>query len=915
MSAPKPLKIFSKTLFKIYFIIFNGILLLIAYVGLLPYMALQVSVDPQAGWLPWDFAVPLLGLVAVPTSIAVTTIKRPKTPLPSLARIFYGIEMPLLFLFSFRFFVLRELNPATIFLLITAVLGIAAFTYRNFWRDRPTPAWGLWLQMIGHGLFLASAIYLLGMFLFYEIPITWWMIASLPTTVMVSVIGSPVTIILFGFYSLPWGMLYLAIRGSKGMVKAFASKVGMVATISIAVAIPLVWVGGLVALQHQPQSQALDLLAKPAQNSNQREILLGKADQIRAGLLNAYLSKYRYLGEATSASVDEYGHVDGFMGNMYSSAFRLPAAAAVAVEQAFNVWAAPFLYQGKFADSEEAAKRYAQFFDQPILRAEPQAISAAVNSTFDRTTSKAGLMDINQEKVLLAQQDLTVTPHGDWADVSIHEVYRNRTTDQQEVLYYFSLPETAAITGVWLGESADLNKRFAFQVSPRGAAQQVYSNQLARRVDPALLEQVGPGNYRLRAFPVLPAKDKPMHLWLTYKTMQLPGGGWPLPQLHERRNIFWNGSTQRTYNGKPQGNDQPSWFPNQITATAQPAKTHQTNFASGDRLEAAPFVTPESRSPVGERYAVILDSSYSMGQQRQSLRDSLDWLKKNVLANNAIDLYLTNANGVAPTQVENFSQFNPNQIQFYGTLQPKQMLAQFMKLRPANRKYDAILLLTDPGSYELTDDSRFQASLPAPLWMVHLGGLAAAYDDDTQAAIKNSRGGVVTEVATAIEQAWVRRQMGANVVNIADGYTWSRSPATQTPTAQPKPGSSPNFTPLAARQLVLARGQALQPTQVGELDAIHAIAKQHAIVTPYSSMIVLVNDQQRRELQAAENAEDRFNREVEDQQLPQPGGVPELSGVPEPAEWLLLLLGVGLLYLGYRFPHWLQHQSQEETVE
>ncbi|NJM58136.1 MAG: hypothetical protein HC857_12865 [Synechococcales cyanobacterium RU_4_20] len=50
-------------------------------------------------------------------------------------------------------------------------------------------------------------------------------------------------------------------------------------------------------------------------------------------------------------------------------------------------------------------------------------------------------------------------------------------------------------------------------------------------------------------------------------------------------------------------------------------------------------------------------------------------------------------------------------------------------------------------------------------------------------------------------------------------------------------------------QLGRAGGTVLDAAQ---LDKIHAIAKREQIVTPYSSMIVLVNDEQRRMLAEAE---------------------------------------------------------------
>ncbi|MEM6520031.1 MAG: PEP-CTERM sorting domain-containing protein, partial [Cyanobacteria bacterium P01_D01_bin.71] len=78
--------------------------------------------------------------------------------------------------------------------------------------------------------------------------------------------------------------------------------------------------------------------------------------------------------------------------------------------------------------------------------------------------------------------------------------------------------------------------------------------------------------------------------------------------------------------------------------------------------------------------------------------------------------------------------------------------------------------------------------------------------------------------------------------------------------------------------------------QIEVLDQLHAIAKRTEIVTPYSSMLVLVNDRQREALKAAENDPDRFEREVEDGEdiLTNPGD-PLNASVPEPGTPLAIL--------------------------
>ena len=91
-----------------------------------------------------------------------------------------------------------------------------------------------------------------------------------------------------------------------------------------------------------------------------------------------------------------------------------------------------------------------------------------------------------------------------------------------------------------------------------------------------------------------------------------------------------------------------------------------------------------------------------------------------------------------------------------------------------------------------------------------------------------------------------------------------------------------------------------------KLDAIHAIAKAFNIVTPYSSMIVLVNDQQREALKIAEAQPDRFERKVESgsEQLTQPFNPFNVSGTPEPSEWMLLgLTALGTIWIARRQRH------------
>ena len=366
------------------------------------------------------------------------------------------------------------------------------------------------------------------------------------------------------------------------------------------------------------------------------------------------------------------------------------------------------------------------------------------------------------------------------------------------------------MTGVWLGNSDDREQRFPPQISPRGAAQTTYTSQVRREepVDPALLEQVGPGNYRLRVFPVFPGL--PLHLWLTYNVMQ-QDRGWPLPQLVEKRNIFWTDDSDRRFNGEKQVLSSETWLPAFIPAK-QPKQpiAHHASFSNGYRISANPLNQEEYAWPQGQRFAIVLDGSRSMTARVEQIVSVLHQLEEKGFAderleNNDADLYLTAAPGMSPRRVDDISQFDANEAVFYGTLQPVEMLQQFSQLQ-RNTHYDGIFLITDEGSYELAENSDRIPALSAPLWLVHLGLLPNAYDDATLQAIQRSGGGVATEIQEALQRQATKMSLGDGTIDVLDGYAWfiEKTDGNADSAENKAAGGEKNFAALAARQLIRA---------------------------------------------------------------------------------------------------------------
>jgi putative PEP-CTERM system integral membrane protein len=203
---------------------------------------------------------------------------------------------------------------------------------------------------------------------------------------------------------------------------------------------------------------------------------------------------------------------------------------------------------------------------------------------------------------------------------------------------------------------------------------------------------------------------------------------------------------------------------------------------------------------------------------------------------------------------------------------------------------------------------------------VHLNGdLPLGYDDQTLDAIQASGGGVTGNIESALARIAISLQdQGGDlppyspVTDLVDGYIWSVLP-TEAADAAANAALLPDvelvthaadepFAALAARRLILAEMQRNKGSidQLETLDALHTLAMQYGIVTPFSSMIVLVEADQQRLLDKLSTLEDRYEREVESLGDTAPRSPMPLTGVPEPHEWLLMGMAAAMLvYLIY----------------
>jgi len=782
----------------------------------------------------------------------------------SLSEFLVGVELPIAGVLLGRSIWAHELTTTSL-LLYCFMLGIAAcqcwLLVRRHNRNAdiaPSSVTALSALVATGGLYLSALA------IVFTSPLTvgaligsiYLIIGGLAATVFFppALLAVPVGVgvLFFGIYAL-WFVLYVPYCFVKQYLLNLKSTPALGRSLSIGVVV--LCVVAFLMLHSDARKGTFAKLTQNQTTDTEQSELLKISEEIRTELLDAHLSPIRYLPQ-------DFG-------------FHTTHPLVRLRNSLMGVLLPTLVYQGNAdADSKRAEREYEAFFDAPIQRAERESILAAHKNHWSPNRDlSAGLLDIGQRTVHVESQKLNMEVIDGVATIKLQEVLRNRTTQRLETLQYFTLPEDAVVTGLWLSDRESDPEMFSFQVAPRGAAQQVYKEEVRRRVDPALLELVGPRQYRLRVFPILP--HQPMVVTMTYKTLPDIQGNWPLPMQHEQRNIFWDEKTLRTVNNQvaDAANESSRWLPTTLPAASKVAG--KLEYVDNNNYIYARPLPWYNNADANQRIAVLVDGSYSMRNQSAVLGSSLQKLSGS-------DIFFCKSECVQ-THIE-----EQNNWVFYGNSQPLQQLRKF---ESNFNGYDAVFHLSDGGSYELQEKDK-RVNLSAATWLVELGEGVYAYHDHLIDSVRSSGGGVVQSVEQAMVDWRLQTDLtGFNIsgsdtpVAVTARHIWYERPANSRDNSNTQ--LSEIIGGLKIKQLSDVNDS------IESLDALHDIAVSNGIVSSYSSMIVLVNDRQRERLKNLSSGRDRYDREVETGKKQQRRRV--ANAVPEPHEWALMALGLLLL--------------------
>jgi putative PEP-CTERM system integral membrane protein len=257
-----------------------------------------------------------------------------------------------------------------------------------------------------------------------------------------------------------------------------------------------------------------------------------------------------------------------------------------------------------------------------------------------------------------------------------------------------------------------------------------------------------------------------------------------------------------------------------------------------------------------------------------------------------VDFFRINDDGVKA--IKNLDVWLNSEPVLFGYNTTLNQLKQWQRAKPNSADYDAVLLLTDKGNYESKEKSSIDIDNKTPLWIVHLGDEpASAYADQLLDYIYQSGGGIGDKLENVLIKMLYKQQRATDQLSeISDHYLWHFRKIKPLDSFSPE---SRELAPIIARQWIGADFNRFNAAHTKVLDELHHMAKKHSLVSPFSSMIVLVNQHQKEQLKKLSKDKERYKREVETGKKQIPVGSDLLSSVPEPEEWVLMIIALIVL--------------------
>ena len=125
------------------------------------------------------------------------------------------------------------------------------------------------------------------------------------------------------------------------------------------------------------------------------------------------------------------------------------------------------------------------------------------------TVPRERIRIVRQPAVTLKGHSVSAVINDNVAEVTVEQVFHNRSGRQLEGTYLFPLPEGASVSQ-WAMTMG--GKMVQGEIMEARQARRVYEDIVRRRRDPGLLEYLGQGLFKARVFPIMPKSDLKIRL-------------------------------------------------------------------------------------------------------------------------------------------------------------------------------------------------------------------------------------------------------------------------------------------------------------------------------------------------------------------------------------------------------------------
>lgn len=554
----------------------------------------------------------------------------------------------------------------------------------------------------------------------------------------------------------------------------------------------------------------------------------------------------------------------------YEEGLDLGQKASATMGKIFNIIAYPFVYRGSLDEDYEFLEKYNYLTSNKEEMGEEYDFGdSSVNSKNIKLVSRKIRANTNSEGLV--------------ARISIEDEFKNTNKyTEEEVIYEFSLPVDAVVNELRLGPDLE----FEGVIAPRGAAAKVYEAEVEKARDPALLEQIGLGKYRLRVFPIPESEDKKtlggknQKVMFSYTTLAYRQG-YPLPNFTSETKLpETNTKFELSLNNTPLDYKN---YNDYIPVQNQPFNENPCKnlFSISSQVSQADsvFGKIESYGNIEElrnryscsedgqidfsnnleasKFAIIIDTSNKNLGLIEKVKNELK-SKKSLLEKNQVDIYFFNGMLSQKNTLE--EGLNKN-ITFFGENKP------ISAINSLQENYDFIVWINGNQKI-LNQENKLRVTIPTPIYLISENSKNPNLSQQLIYDVEKNQGGIFENLNLALNHFIISRKLNwenkNNYIYFNPYFAFSLENAGQDDSKMMKTNPDDYVSHLLAKAHLTKISASSKEDLISsesrnfQLDRLNNYADSTSTVTPYSSLIALVNKKQAKRLEKASEKDNRY---------------------------------------------------------